>query len=142
VRGGFEPPVPLPVQRFSKAPLSTAQPPHLKFAVGRVYLRSRGRQTKRWNCGQVLIFQESTRSQSNSGLRVAGAGRCRGVAWNARETGAASNSPPEVAGIFRCSQFGLLNSQTATLISPIHNSKSAIRNCPGLAFRSEPVEDC
>ena len=28
VRGGFEPPVPLPVQRFSKAPLSTAQPPH------------------------------------------------------------------------------------------------------------------
>jgi hypothetical protein len=39
VREGFEPSEPVfPVQRFSKAPLSTAQPPHQNFAVGTLYL--------------------------------------------------------------------------------------------------------
>jgi RNA polymerase sigma factor (sigma-70 family) len=42
VRGGFEPPVPLPVQRFSKAPLSTAQPPHLNLRWERYISRAAG----------------------------------------------------------------------------------------------------
>ena len=73
VREGFEPSEPVfPVQRFSKAPLSTAQPPHQNSAVGTLYPCNIGRQSKPFSMQFNLHFHAAWRHHGSEVERLYG----------------------------------------------------------------------